>query len=188
MRSVALLAIGATSALGVALGVGCRASSAAAAPCNEDPFQCGAGETCWPQECTCPSSAACDPTDCTPRFQCAASADRRPGDSCRLDIGSVGCGDLQTCVAIAGSGVGGVCRYYCDPTAADRGCATGFTCVRLGVGSSSTATENVCLPTQSDADASLTVGAPGADDGGYYDPDALPIQPDATPDSGQHTM
>jgi hypothetical protein len=163
---------------------GCRGSEAAATPCNEDPFQCGAGETCWPQQCTCSSGQACDTTNCTPQFQCVGAADRRPGDSCKLQIGSPACGALQTCVAIAGSGVGGACRFYCSPGAPDPGCATGFTCVRLGVGNSS-ATEDVCLPAPSDSDAALPVGAP---DGGGYDPDGALAPPDAAADSGQRLM
>ncbi|HEY8042002.1 MAG TPA: hypothetical protein VIF15_19500 [Polyangiaceae bacterium] len=190
MRAVVLLAVAAASISGVAVGAGCGASATPAAPatpCNEDPFQCGAGKTCWPQQCTCPSGTGCSPTDCTPQFECAGSAGKQPGDACQLQIGQVTCGDLQTCVALAGSGAPGVCRVYCDPGDPRRGCASGFGCVQLGVGSSS-AVENVCLPAPSAEDASLSVDAPSSDDAGAYDPDALPIQPDAMADSGQHTM
>jgi hypothetical protein len=189
MRGAASIAATLAVAL-VALGVGCRASPAPAAPCNEEPFQCAAGQTCWPLQCTCPAGTPCGPDDCTPRFECVASAGAGPGDPCHLEIGRVTCGDLQTCVEIAGSGAGGACRSYCDPDVPDHGCASGFACVRLGVGgASSSAAEHVCVPATPEGDAGLTVQAPGGGgDAGTEDPDALPVQPDATPDSGQHVM
>jgi len=133
----------------------------------------------------CPSGTSCDPTDCAPRFQCLPAADRGPGDPCELVIGQATCGDSQTCVALPG--VAGVCRFYCDPDDSRRGCPGGFACAKLGVGSLPAA-ENVCVPTDPEEDASLAVDAPNGDDAGDDELDALPVQPDATPDSGQHTM
>jgi len=187
VRSFLPLALAGACCLGLAVAIGCGASSSQPTPCNENPWQCGSGQTCWPQQCTCPSGASCDPTNCTPQFQCVPSAGKPAGEPCQLQIGQPTCGDLQTCVELADGGASGVCRYYCDPADPTRGCVSGFTCEELTVGTSS-ATEHVCVPSLAGEDASLNVDAPSGDDGGTVYVDGMLIQPDATPDSGVHTM
>jgi hypothetical protein len=187
VHCLALLAVAVMSATGMALDLGCGSSAPPATTCNDDPFQCGKGQTCWPQQCTCPPGTSCDPTDCTPQFQCLAGADKQAGDPCQLTIGQVTCGELQTCVELRDSGGGGTCRDYCDPGDPRRGCVSGFQCVALGVGGSASV-ESVCVPAPADEDASLGIDVPSSDDAGYYDPDALPMQPDVLADTGQHTM
>jgi hypothetical protein len=51
--------------LAAALVVACGASPAPAASCIDNPWQCAAGQTCWPQGCNCPSGR---------QFACIASA------------------------------------------------------------------------------------------------------------------
>jgi hypothetical protein len=186
VRCVLPTALAAACSFAFALGIGCGASSSQPAPCNENPWQCSSGQTCWPAQCTCPAGTSCDPTNCAPQFQCVRSAAKQAGESCQLQIGQATCGDMQTCVELADAGAAGVCRYYCDPSDPTRGCAAGFICEQLTVGNSE-ATEHVCVPTPSDEDASLGVDAPmsAGDDGPAY-VDGLPLQPDVLADGGQY--
>jgi hypothetical protein len=175
---------GALSGLGAALAIACGSSQSAAAPCNENPWQCAAGQTCWPQACTCPSGMACDTTSCTPQLGCIASVSgKRAGEDCTLQIGQSTCGDLQTCVAFEDGG--GACRAFCDPSNPDRGCSADFVCATLTVGGASPPkTESVCVPAPSSTDASLGVGMEGGG-GPMSDVIVVPMA-DAFDDSIQH--
>lgn len=185
MAKYVLLALVLSAASVQALfAIGCHGSSGdSGAPCNVDPWQCGSGQTCWPESCVCPSGQACDPTNCTPQFQCVASVAAQQGQSCSLTIGSATCGDQLTCFQLGTSAGSGVCRPFCDPSDPSHGCTSGFQCTTVLVGNSE-AQESVCLPVI-DQDAAFGVEA-GGEDAGFYDPDALPDQPDVLADSGQH--
>jgi hypothetical protein len=170
------LAVGALLAcIGVVSAIACSSSKAGSTACNEAPWQCGTGQTCWPAQCSCPSSQqqACTPANCTPQFQCVQSDNAVPeGQNCDFSIGKAQCGDNQTCVQPQDAGAGGgVCRQYCDQNG---GCPQGYTCTALLVGNSS-ATQRVCLPPSLDTDANLGVDTGGGSSGsssGGYDPDA----------------
>ncbi|HTQ42713.1 MAG TPA: hypothetical protein VMI75_08120 [Polyangiaceae bacterium] len=169
------LAVGALLAcIGVVGVIACSSSSSGAAGCNQTPWQCGTGQTCGVQQCTCPSSQSqCTPMNCTPQFACIQSDNGVPeGQNCDLKIGTATCGDNQTCVEMQDSGAGnGVCRQYCDQNG---GCPQGYTCTELLVGNSSV-TQRVCLPPPLDMDANLGVdtgGGSGGSSSGGYDPDA----------------
>jgi hypothetical protein len=71
-------------------------------PCNEDPFQCPAGQTCWPNQ------------DLS-GFLCQNSGPGAIGDECQLIGGQVTCGDGLLCMMPLGSTMG-VCTPYCDST------------------------------------------------------------------------
>ncbi len=178
MRTGRPLAVGALLALalaGVVGGIACSSSRAGSTPCNEAPWQCGSGQTCWPN-CVCSSQQNCTAQNCTPQFSCMASDNAVPeGQNCDLVIGKPQCGDNQTCVELVDAGSGnGVCRQYCDQHG---GCPSGESCVELTVGNatSSSATERVCVPPPLDTDASFDIDAGGGSSGsssGGYNPDA----------------
>jgi hypothetical protein len=176
------LAVGALLAcIGVVGALACSSSSSGATACNEAPWQCGTGQTCWPN-CVC-SSQPCPQTKCTLTFSCVQSDNAVPeGQNCTLSFGSGGaqCGDDQTCVLPEDAGANnGVCRQYCDQ---NRGCPSGESCVQLSVvntqnPSSSAATEYVCVPPTLDQDAAFGIdtgggGSSGSSSGGSYDVDA----------------
>jgi hypothetical protein len=140
----------------------CNSSSPAATPCNENPWQCAAGQTCWPQPCNCAAGW---------QFACIASAQGIPlGESCMLQLGTATCGDMQTCVAFQDAGTG-TCRAYCDPANPARGCGPEQVCIVLAVGNASPArVENVCVPAPTYEDASFGVdGGGGSSSGGLSD-------------------
>jgi hypothetical protein len=150
----------------VAALVACHGAPSSGVPCNEDPWQCPTGETCWPKACVCPSSAStCNSTDCTPQFECLPSRAGASGDACQLTIGQAACADGLTCV-VAASQSNGQCRPYCDPIGSDHACSPGSECETLWVGTGASTKESVCLPAKTAPDASLTV------DGGWSEDDA----------------
>jgi hypothetical protein len=140
----ALLALGGSVLAAV---IACS-SSASTVPCNEDPFQCGAGTTCWPSQCVCPTGQQCDVTNCVPQFSCVASVPgKQVADSCHNTTGnSATCGDHQACIELAGLPAG-ICAAYCDPTSMTHGCDGDDICSAYRVGSAAgNPTVNVCIP------------------------------------------
>ena len=88
---------------------------AAAKPCNEDPFQCPAGQTCWIK-------------DQTGAFGCLNSQpSAKKGDACVNIQGSPSCGDAMLCFQQLGEATGH-CVDYCDNTVAGKGCAANELC------------------------------------------------------------
>ena len=135
---------------------GCQSSTAPSArPCNEDPFACGAGETCWVKDCSCPSQVkTCTASACTEfNFACMPSkATASVGEACDDSIGRVSCGDGQWCVQEMDVNAGsGSCASYCDPAMSGT-CGAGLSCVEIGVALVAGAPLiHVCQPTGSDA-------------------------------------
>ncbi len=137
---------------GLGLAAACSSSSSPApTPCNENPWECAAGQTCWPK-------------DATGSFACLNSGPGKKGDACQNAIGSPTCGDGLACLQLQG-GPTPVCAPFCDPTNPAHACASGEQCAAVVLG---TSTEHVCIPaaTQSDAgtDAASDTGADTASD------------------------
>jgi hypothetical protein len=166
--------------LGGVLGGCSTASSSSGTACNQDPSICGAGQTCWVERCSCPStpnqSTACKASACTQfDFECLPGQPAGlPGQNCDNTIGKVTCGAGQACVQEMDAGGGfGVCAAYCDPTAVGS-CAPGYSCVEVGVGLlKGSPVIHVCQLTMSDA-SFPTVGVdaggpPPMDSGGITD-------------------
>src|SRR5215207_3866951 len=61
-------------------------------PCNEDPWQCPAGQTCWGTDVN--GSA----------FACLNSGSGKAGDPCQNIVSSPTCGDGLACFALQGGG------------------------------------------------------------------------------------
>jgi hypothetical protein len=103
-------------------------------PCNEDPWSCQAGQTCW-----------VDPQD---TYQCLNQGPGELGQDCMLTIGTPTCKAALFCAA------GGMdtpkCVPFCDNTDPNRACPEGMVCQRLGLvdsnGNPVNGVVNVCLP------------------------------------------
>jgi len=103
------LAVGALVAL--AAGVDCS-SSKSSTPCNQNPWECPSGQTCWPVSAS--------------SFECLNSGSGGVGDSCVLSVGTPTCSDGLTCLAT--SAAGGACAPYCDTTDTAHACASTQEC------------------------------------------------------------
>lgn len=157
--------LAAAAAIAVVAASACSTHDAGK-PCNDNPWQCSSGQTCWPVQCTCSGSGSCDPTNCTPRFDCTASvAGRAAGQSCENKIGKATCGDDQACIGFADGGTP-TCSAFCDSS---HPCPSDQACVPLTLGNSSLV-ENVCV----------TVGS----DGGYLPPPIEDAGGGSFPDAG----
>ena len=162
----------------IAAGMGAACSSAKSTPagaltaaCNEDPFKCAAGQTCWAAECVCPMGQACDLSNCVPRLACLPSAPgKKLQDPCQNTVSTPTCSDGQKCVEFA-AGKGG-CLAYCD---AVHPCQDGETCVALKEGLTPDAPAfRICAP------AGVDASAPPDEDAGPKDA-AIPSHKDALP-------
>jgi len=100
-------------------------------PCNEDPWTCGPGQTCWP-------NAAGDDFACL-----NGAAGMGEGTPCGLFSGTVTCGPGLFCT-------GGFCRHFCDPEDPNRGCPDGQIClvstIRNQPGTADIGDVQVCSP------------------------------------------
>jgi hypothetical protein len=135
--------------LAAPLLVACSSEDAPATPvpCNQDPWTCPAGQTCWPK-------------DQAGAFACLNSAAGvKLGDACTNTIGTPSCGDRLACFQAVGAATG-TCVAYCDRTKADRGCGAGQTCQTATLAGTS-ATFSICVGgmTTSDAGTDTAMGS-----------------------------
>ncbi len=116
-------------------------------PCNQDPWQCPAGQTCWPK-------------DNAGTWACLNSkAGAKKGDPCVNTFGTATCGDGLACFQGIGAPEGS-CVSYCDNAKPGRGCATGETC--SGVLLAGTATKfMICIGPPPASDAGTDTGGSG---------------------------
>jgi hypothetical protein len=82
-------------------------------PCNEDPWICPQGQTCWIH------------SDFT--FQCLNSGPGAPGAPCAAIVGTPQCTDLHICLTAADPN-DGICTPFCDPFDTNRACVGPATC------------------------------------------------------------
>lgn len=116
--------------VGLPLASACSsATSSSPAPCNEDPFQCPSGQTCW--------------TTDAKTFACIPSGSGQYGESCQpvAGPGSAPCADGLLCLATTNAG--GKCVHYCEPSGTAHACASG-TCTAAAIGSASGPITHVC--------------------------------------------
>ena len=108
-------------------------------PCNQDPWQCPAGQTCWPK-------------DLAGTFACLNSAAGvKKGDTCANTVGAPTCGDGLACFQGVGEKAGR-CVSYCDTAKAGRGCAAGEACTPAQLAGTS-ASFMICASTTPPMDA-----------------------------------
>jgi hypothetical protein len=116
-----------------------------ASACNDDPFACPSGQTCWIDQ----SGKA---------YACLASGAGKAGDACKNYGGQATCGDGLTCFAVPGYDA---CTPFCDPSGTAHPCADGAPCVQLQLPGTA-ATIFACQPPMQQG----TGGAGGAGAGG----------------------
>jgi hypothetical protein len=109
----------------VSLALGCSSSSGSGGQmCNENPWECPAGQTCWPKD--------------ESSFACFNSGPGQAGDACQNAVGYPSCDDGLACLE-TGTG-GGICSAYCDSANPSHACSAGQTCrtaILLGPGARS---------------------------------------------------
>ena len=97
------------------LMMACSSSSGSSAPpppCNENPWECPGGQTCWPA------------TQST--FACLNIGPGNAGDACQDTVGSATCGAGLACLQTGNAA--GLCSQYCDSTDPTHACPAGETC------------------------------------------------------------
>jgi len=103
-----LLVVGATSS------AACSSSSSNAA-CNQNPFSCPAGQTCWVRS---------GPGD----YQCLSSGSGQSGDLCQPTEGTATCKDGLACIEPVDSpGQPATCTPFCDSA---HPCPSGQSCTQ----------------------------------------------------------
>jgi hypothetical protein len=114
--------------------VACSSSSTPAAPppCNEDPWECPTGQTCWPKDQT--------------SFECVNVGAGAAGDACVDSPGAATCGAGLACFQTSTTGQGS-CTLYCDNTDANHPCPAGQTCETALLLGTSGAEFQVCVAT-----------------------------------------
>lgn len=127
LRPAALLA------LVVPLALACSSSSSAP-PCNQNPWECGTGQTCWPKDTT--------------SFACLNSGAGTAGSACEDSVGVPTCGDGLECFQTSG-GASGICSPYCDNTNTSHACPSGMSCQMVFVAAT---TIQICVGTTSPND------------------------------------
>ena len=94
------------------LCIGGNGAPAVCAGCYVDPWRC-------------PPDQTCSVTDTQGHTGCIASGPGQAGAACQGIIGVAECGSGLVCIDLSGSAI---CRRYCDPIRADRGCPPGESC------------------------------------------------------------
>jgi hypothetical protein len=122
-------------AIVASLALACSSSSSSSPPpCNEDPWECGSGQTCWPQNTT--------------SFACLNSGAGTAGSACEDSPGVATCGDGLECFQTSET-ASGICSPYCDNTSTSHACPSGMLCEMDLVGAT---TVQICIATGSAAD------------------------------------
>ena len=88
--------------------------AATTVPCNEDPWTCPAGQTCW-------SNEAGD------GFACLNSGPELDGEACQNYLGTPTCTDAHGCVQLDQSQPG-ICAPYCSATDPSHTCSDSRVC------------------------------------------------------------
>lgn len=86
--------------------------------CNDDPFACPAGQTCWVSG-----------TQSAPVFECLNSGQGQVGEDCKNYIGQPTCADGLTCFSVVG--YPNVCTPFCDSSDPAHACPNSAQCVQI---------------------------------------------------------
>jgi hypothetical protein len=141
----------AVSSLLASLALACSSttSSPTPPPCNEDPWSCPSGQTCW--------------VNASSAFACLNSGAGKKGDTCTSVAGAPACGDGLACLQTVAAAPG-KCLAYCDTTKPERACGTGENCVAAAFNGNTAALVHLCVSTavpagDAGADAAAESGA-----------------------------
>lgn len=108
-----------------------NSSDASTAPCNENPWECPSGQTCWPVTAT--------------SFQCLNAGPGTVGSTCANTAGSATCGAGLACFQAIGS-TSGSCYTYCSNTDVTHACTGQDTCAAVELGGTGGPTFSICVP------------------------------------------
>ncbi len=123
---------------------GSTATTQEEVPCNEQPWECPAGQDCWPQ------------TDSA--FACLTEGTATLGAPCQNLVGTASCVAGLACFQVQGQSMG-TCVAYCSTTDASHACRGGTVCMPASLGGSGGPSFDVCLPpTTGAADAGTGAG------------------------------
>jgi hypothetical protein len=150
------LATAASALLFSLLLAACSSSSngggTASTPCNQDPWECSSGQTCWPQ-----SESA---------FACMNAGPGSLGSACQDTVGSPSCGAGMFCLQGVNT-TGGACVAYCSTTDPKHACTGNAQCEEAFLGSAGGPAVTVCVSTIStNGDAGTAPDGNAAADGG----------------------
>jgi hypothetical protein len=120
--------------------------------CNDNPWSCPAGQTCW--------------LDANVSAKCLNSGPGQEGDSCVSVAGSPACGDGLFCFQ-ASSTTDGTCVPFCDNTDLEHGCTAPAQCGTAQIqGNNGTVGFQICVDPNAGAGGAGGGGAGGTGDGG----------------------
>jgi hypothetical protein len=101
-------------------------------PCNENPWQCAANQTCWLNNAS--------------EYECKIQAfGVDPGDECLPLAGITTCGHNYICVQTVQQKKG-ICSKFCDPNDSNHACETGEVCSQVRI-SQASGTFHACAKT-----------------------------------------
>jgi len=133
MRGASFLAL-----FGLSLFTGACSSSSgngsgadASVPCNENPWECPAGQTCWPMNAT--------------TFTCLNAGPGALGATCANTAGSPTCGAGLACFQAIGTATG-TCVAYCSTTSTSHPCTGPDVCETADLGGAGGPSFSVCVP------------------------------------------
>jgi hypothetical protein len=115
----------------------CSSSSSSATdggsstPCNENPWECSAGQVCWPQSET--------------TYACLNAGPGMLGAACVNTVGSPTCGAGLACFQALGA-AGGSCFAYCSTTDTSHACTGNDVCQTVALGGSGGPEFSICVP------------------------------------------
>lgn len=146
--------------VGFVLAIACSSDDETNAPannpgCGQDPWKCGAGETCWP-------------VTLDGHLECIdAPTDQVEGAPCQFIVNQAMCAPHLSCFPTSQGSTTGVCSPFCNQGV----CLNGGTCAQVGI-QGGTETVQVCTPnvgdsgTGGDAGTDASVGGSGGVAGG----------------------
>src|SRR5258708_8342405 len=136
---------------GFAMIVACSSSSSGngSTPCNQNPWECPSGQTCWLKDAN--------------TFACLNSGPGKLGAACTPVAGAGECSDGLLCFARAGT-TQGACTPYCDNSKQGRSCPTGEQCLPAMFAGSGAGTVQLCYGTSPPADAGPEAGHDAAEE------------------------
>ncbi|HTQ42105.1 MAG TPA: hypothetical protein VMI75_05050 [Polyangiaceae bacterium] len=129
--------LAASTALVLSLAVAACSSSSSggggssSTPCNENPWECPSGQTCWPQSQT--------------AFACLNAGSGAVGSACQDTAGAPTCGAGLFCLQSAGA-TAGTCVAYCSNMDTQHACTGGAACEPAALGGVSGPAFFVCVP------------------------------------------
>src|ERR1019366_1952338 len=149
-RLLLVLPLAALTAVACSSSSGSGSGSSGTTPCNENPWQCPAGQTCWPTDQS--------------SFACLNVGTGKPGDPCTATVGMPSCGANLDCLQTQAASAG-TCVAYCSESDPSHACPTGVQCLSAYLGSTSGPKFSVCAPAVANQDAGSDSGS-GSSSGG----------------------